>query len=285
MLRRQSFTLPDGDFLSVDWGPDPGGPIVLLLHGLGGNSRSHLLMALMRALHTRGFWAGIMHFRGTAGEPNRKLRSYHMAEKDDPGFILQEVARRFRRRQLSAVGISLGGSALLHTLAKYGDELHLRCAVAISVPYYLPEVEKRLNQGLGRLYQWYWLRTLKRQLRAKCRVLARPDICEELQAISSFRQFDDRYTAPLHGFRDADDYYQRASSLAILQDIRTPTLLIHAANDPLTSRQHLPEKNRLPSCVELELHTKGGHAGFMEGWGNNYLARRIPEYILQYSAR
>jgi uncharacterized protein len=281
MLRRQQMTLPDGDCLSLDWGPDPGGPIVVLLHGLGGNSRSTYARTLMRSLHAHGFWPCVMHFRGAAGEPNRKLRGYHMAESDDPLFVLGELHRRYGRRGLAAVGVSLGGSALLHTLARGGPDLGVDCAVAVSVPFRLPITEARLNRGLSRLYQRHILGQLRRQWQRKCRVLARPDLSAGLHELRSFRQFDARITAPLHGFSDVDDYYDRASSIHVLREIRTPTLLINAENDPFMTPEGLPEPDELADCVTLERHRRGGHVGFLEGSGRSYLERRIPEYLLE----
>lgn len=280
MLRRQQVTLPDGDFLALDWGPDPGGPIVVLLHGLGGSSRSAYARVLMRALHARGFWACMMHFRGAAGEPNRKLRGYHMGEREDPAFVLSELRRRYSRRKLAAVGVSLGGSALLHSLAAAGEDPPVDCAVAVSVPFRLHRAEERLNRGWSKLYQGHILRQLRRQWQEKCRVLARPDLATGLHEIRSFRQFDARITAPLHGYADVDDYYDRASSIQVLRDIHVPTLLIHSLNDPFMTPDSLPDPDQLSPCVTLEVHRAGGHVGFLESSGRSYLERRVPDYLL-----
>ncbi|WP_006748126.1 hydrolase [Thioalkalivibrio paradoxus] len=285
MLRRERITLPDDDFLSLDWAPDPGGPVVLLLHGLGGSSRSAYAVSLLRALHAHGFWAGVMHFRGAGGEPNRKLRGYHMAEADDPREVVMQLRRRYPRRLVAAVGVSLGGSALLHALARDGGETLLDCAVAVSVPYRLPIAERCLNRGVARLYQRRILEEMKRQWRRKCRVLARLDLCSGLDEMRSFRQFDARITAPIHGFADADDYYERASSIHVLGDIRVPTLLIHAANDPFMTPDGLPAPEDLPEQVVLECHRSGGHVGFLERAGRRYLARRIPAFLSQHLQR
>jgi len=281
-LRRQRFTLPDDDFLAIDWAPDPGGPIVLILHGLGGSSRSVYAMALMRALHQRGFWAATVHFRGAAGEPNRKLRSYHMAEGDDPLFVFQEIRRRFPRRRLAAVGISLGGSALLHSLTHPKAEELLDCAAAVSVPFRLHAAEQRLNQGFSRIYQRHILATLKRQWYRKCRMLARLDLCTGLPEVRSFRDFDTLITAPLHGFADVDDYYTRASSAEILPQIRVPTLLLNAADDPFSTADSLPQPDRVSAQIELEFYPRGGHVGFIENNGRRYFERRIPDFIAQH---
>ncbi len=281
MLRRQPMTLPDGDFLMLDWAPDPGGPIVMLLPGLGGGSRSAYARVLMRALHARGFWACTMHFRGATGEPNRKLRSYHMGEGEDPAFVLSELRRRYSRRKLAAVGLSLGGSALLHSLAASGEDAPVDCAVAVSVPFRLHQAEKRLNRGVSRVYQRHILRQLRRRWQEKCRVLARPDLVERLQELRSFRDFDARITAPVHGYADVDDYYDRASSAQVLRDVRVPTLLIHARNDPFMVPESVPGPDELSPCVTLEVHRSGGHVGFLESSGRSYLERRIPGYLLE----
>lgn len=283
MRRRNAITLPDGDFMSIDWGPDPGGPLVLILHGLAGSSHSAYARTLMRALHAQGFWPGVVHFRGASGEPNRKLRSYHMAESADPAFVLGEIAQKYNRRRLAAIGISLGGSALLHTLAEHPSELKLSCAVAVSVPFDLHASSEQLNTGFSKLYQRYILRHLKRQLRAKCRMLARPDLCDSLHRVSTFRDFDSRYTAPTHGFSDVDDYYTRASSRAVLHRIKTPTLIIQSRNDPFLPQTSLPDSSELSASIQMEVHDQGGHVGFIEHWGRSYLARRIPAFISQFT--
>lgn len=283
-LRRQRLTLPDGDFLALDWGPDPGGPIVVILHGLGGGSQSVYARVLMRALHARGFWAGTLHFRGAAGEPNRKPRSYHMGESEDPFFVLSDLRRRYPRRALAAVGISLGGSALLHTLALDGVESKIDCAVAISVPFDLHVCEQRLNRGFSRLYQAYILAGLKRQWLRKCRMLARLDLCSELHTVRCFRDFDARITAPLHGYRDADDYYTRASSLHVLRSITVPTLLLNARDDPFSHPDSLPTIEQISEHIELEFTAKGGHVGFLEASGRRYFERRVPDFIQQHLA-
>ncbi len=280
-LRRQHLTLPDGDFVAVDWAPDPGGPIVVLLHGLGGGSGSAYARGLMRALHDRGFWACTMHFRGASGRPNRKPRSYHMGESEDPRYVLGELRRRHNARGLAAVGVSLGGSALLHSIATEGEGTGVDCAVAVSVPFSLHVAEQRFNRGFSRLYQRHILRQLRRQWRRKCDVLARRDMAEGLDGLRTFRQFDTRITAPLHGFRDVDDYYDRASSIGRIRYIRVPTLLISAENDPFMTPEGLPAPEHLSDCVILERHAQGGHVGFLESNGRSYLERRIPDYLLE----
>lgn len=284
-LRRQRLTLPDGDFLAIDWAPDPGGPIVLILHGLGGSSRSVYAQALMRALHRRGFWAATVHFRGAAGEPNRKVRSYHMGESGDPAFVFAEIGRRFPRRPLAAVGVSLGGSALLHSLSNPDADPLLSCAVAISVPFQLHAAEQRLNRGFSKVYQRYILSGLKRQWQRKCRMLARLDLCTGLAEVRTFREFDALITAPLHGFADVDDYYNRASSFQVLRGINVPTLLLNAADDPFSTPESLPNADHVSAQVELEFYPRGGHTGFMENWGGRYFERRVPDFIAQHAQR
>lgn len=204
-----------------------------------------------------------------------------MGESDDPMYVLAELHRRYQGRGLAAVGISLGGSALLHALARGGEGLGVDAAVAVSVPFRLHHAAERLNRGLSRLYQRHILGQLRRQWLHKCRVLARPDLAQGVHELRTFRQFDARITAPVHGFRDVDDYYDRASSIHVLRDIRIPTLLINAVNDPFMTPESLPQPEELSEHVSLERHARGGHAGFLEGLGRSYLQRRIPEYLLE----
>lgn len=277
-LVRERVTLADGDFLDLDWLAEapPEGPIILILHGLEGSSRSPYIQRLLRTCRDAGWRAVVMHFRGCSGEPNRLARGYHAGETEDLQTISELLASR-HAQGLCAVGFSLGGSVLLKWLGERGMGAPVLAAAAVSVPFDLASASRRLNQGLSRVYQWVLLRWLKRSLSRKAS--ERGQEASILSALNTFRDFDGAVTAPLHGFMGADDYYQKASCRPFLRHIAVPTLLIQAADDPFLMPNTVPTAADLSKSVRLELSPYGGHVGFVSGgfpwaprfWLNNRL--------------
>jgi len=255
--------LPDGDFLDLAWTPDRGGPLVLVLHGLEGGLRSPYARGILGALHRAGALAVLMHFRGCSGEPNRRPQRYHFGDTTDLAFVLEVVRRRHPGRPLGAVGFSLGGNVLLKWLGLQGKAAGLDAAAAVSVPYSLHHAAERLDRGLSRIYQAHLLRRLKQAVASRRELLAPLVDVDAVLASRSFREFDDRLTAPLYGFRDAGDYYTRASALPQLRDITAPTLLVHAEDDPFVYPHTVPAADELSEAVILELTRHGGHVGFV----------------------
>lgn len=264
-LRRERVELPDGDFIDIDWGPEYDGPLILLLHGLEGSIRSHYAAGLMYSLGECGYQVALMNFRGCSGEPNRLPRSYHSGDTDDLDLLVRLLQRRFPDRVLFTVGISLGGNVLLKWLGENPDQTFVHKAVAISVPFELNKAALRLQSGFSRLYQYYLLKKLRGTIRAKAKRLHLSIELENLDSLDTFRAFDDRVTAPLHGFAGVDDYYRRSSSRQFLHRIRTPTLIVHALNDPFLSPDAIPDKDELGPGITLELSQSGGHVGFIAG--------------------
>jgi uncharacterized protein len=282
-LRRERLELPDGDFLDLAWTTGADGPIVLVLHGLEGSSRSGYAGGMLRALHAHGWRALVMHFRGCSGEPNRLPRSYHSGETGDLAHVVEVLRASYPDTPIAAVGYSLGGNVLLKWLGETGAGNPLAAAVAVSVPFELHKAAWRLSRGLSRVYQWKLLRSLRRRTAAKFSRMPCPVPLGDLRLLTSFRAFDDRITGPLHGFRNADDYYARSSSRQYLPGIRVPTFILHALDDPFMTPDAVPSACELSptTCLELSLH--GGHVGFVSGplpWKAEYwLERRIPELL------
>lgn len=278
--------LPDGDFVDLVWiGPERA-PVVAVLHGLEGSVRSGYAAGLLAALAARGWRAVLMHFRGCSGAPNRLARSYHSGDTGDIAFLLAELARRHPQVPRAAVGFSLGGNALLKYLGELGESATnapLAAAAAVSVPFDLDDAARRLDRGLSRLYQYKLLRSLKRRTLARASLLAGRIDLHRVPALRSFRAFDDAVTAPLHGFRGADEYYARSSSGPWLDRIRVPTLVLHARDDPFMTEAALPAPAHLAPAVRLELSDRGGHVGFIAGgtpWRPVYwLEQRIPDFL------
>ena len=283
-LLRERLELPDGDFLDLCWSRQKQGPIVVLLHGLNGNLRSAYAARTIRALSAVGFRVLFMHFRGCSGEPNRLPRSYHSGETGDLAHVLGLLQDRFPDTPLAAFGVSLGGNVLLKYLGERGEDTPLKAAVAASVPFSLANASETLQQGFARHYQSYLLRGLIASTRKKFQQVTPPFPLPDLADLKSIYDFDDRITAPLHGFAGADDYYARSSCRQFLADIRVPTLILHARDDPFMTPAGIPDEGELAQSVELELTERGGHMGFVcagPGFTPSFWpARRIPAYLL-----
>jgi hypothetical protein len=265
--RRERWDTPDGDFIDLDWvDAPPGAPLVVAFHGLEGSSRSHYALALMRASRSRG-WRGVVpHFRGCGGQPNRLARAYHSGDAAEVDWILRRL-RRDTRGPLFAVGVSLGGNALLKWLGEQGAAATevVAAAAAVSAPLDLRISGDALALGLNRVYTRMFLSTLKPRSLAK---LARfPGLYDPaaVRRAATLREFDDVVTAPLHGFRDTDDYWRRASSKPLLGQVRVPTLVLNARNDPFVPPPCLPVPEDVSPAVTLEFPKEGGHAGFVTG--------------------
>ena len=264
-LRRERIELDDGDFLDMDWSADRDGPLVLLLHGLEGSVRSHYVTGLINSLSGCGFQVALLNFRGCSGEPNRLTRGYHSGETGDLDTILKLLTNRYPQRPVYVVGVSLGGNVLLKWLGENPAQTLVLKAVAISVPFLLNTAALRLQRGFSRFYQAYLLHKLRTSTRNKAKRLTLPIDTKHLSRLKTFRQFDDRVTAPLHGFRDVDDYYARCSSRHFIKHIQTPTLILHALDDPFMTPEAVPDTVENGPGVRLELSRHGGHVGFIGG--------------------
>lgn len=272
-LRRERWDTPDGDFIDVDFAGD-GARLAVLFHGLEGCSDSHYARLLARALPDAGWRLAIPHWRGCSGEANRLPRAYHSGDSAEVDWILRQFAQ-----PVDAIGVSLGGNALLKWLGERGDQARpiVRRAAAISAPLDLAAAGRALDRGLNRLlYTRMFLSTLKPKSLAKLEAF--PGIFDRsrLAASRTFREFDDVFTAPLHGFRDVDHYWTSSSAGPWLDRVALPTLVLNARNDPFLPEQDLvaAAKQAAP-CVLLEFPPRGGHVGFPGEW----LARRLIEFL------
>lgn len=278
--------MPDGDFVDIDWTSSTDGPIVLLLPGLQGSSRSRYVAGLASAIDRCGWRAAVMHFRGCSGEPNRLARSFHCGETGDVAYIVQHLRKREPRTPLAAVGVSLGGNVLLKWLGETGARAPIVAAVAISVPFVLDRVMDKLETGVSRLYQWDMLRSLRVAFEQKRRLVKLPEGVGDFSGLRRLRDFDNRVTAPLHGFRSAEQYYATSSARSYLRHIRVQTLIIQAEDDPFMPPDVIPQAHELPACVTLETHRHGGHVGFVGGrwpWRPRYfLEERVPDFLEPY---
>lgn len=281
--------LPDGDFIDLAWavnGLADDAPLVILLHGLGGSVQSIYAAGLMRVFNENGWRAMLMHFRGASHEPNRLPRAYHSGDTGDLDYLLRLLAQREPDTLKAVVGVSLGGNVLLKWLGERGSQTWIHAAVAISVPFQLRLVADKIGQGFSRIYQSYLLRSLRNVFMRKREVLS-PDLPDALVNVNQWRcfwTFDEKVTAPLHGFAHVHAYYRQASCHAYLCKIATPTLIIHALDDPFMTPDVIPEENDLSDQITLELSKRGGHVGFISGsFGRPvyWLEERIPAHLHQ----
>ena len=275
-LIRERLELPDGDFLDLEWTVNTPGSIVLVLHGLEGSLESHYTGGMLAALAQQGYNACMMYLRGCSGEPNRLPHSYHSGKTADLDFVVETIQQRLPQKPLSIVGFSLGGNILLKWLGEQGEGARIRTAVSISVPFDLNQAALQLERGLSRIYQHHLVKKLHAAAKRKAALHPLPWPAEHIHELRTFRRFDNEITAPLNGFRDVDDYYNRASSKQYLKSIRVPTLLIQARDDPFLPAAALPQDDDLSPSVTLELSRQGGHVGFVSG--NNPLH---PQYWLE----
>ena len=237
---------------------------MVLFHGLEGDSSSHYASALMRRLQAIG-WRGVVpHFRGCSGEPNRLPRAYHSGDYVEIGWMLSAIRALDPAAPLYAVGVSLGGSALLNWLGREEGRASklVKAAAAISTPLDLTAAGVAIGQGFNRIYARHFLQTLKPKALAMARRF--PGTLDErsIRRADSMYLFDDLVTAPLHGFAGVDDYWSRASSKPWLRTVAIPTLVLNARNDPFIPAESLPTRDEVSASVTLEQPEHGGHAGF-----------------------
>ena len=259
----------------------------MLFHGLEGGAQSHYALMLMALLAAHGWRGVIPHFRGCGGEPNLLPRAYHSGDHEDVGAMLSALRERLGpRTPMYAVGVSLGGSALLNWLGRVGGGAQemLVAAATVSAPLDLMAAGIAIGQGLNRIYTRYFLRTLKPKGLAMARRFPGLLDTRRIARARTMWEFDDAVTAPLHGFAGANDYWTRASSKRWLADVALPTLVINARNDPFVPGASLPDAKQVSRAVRLEQPDTGGHVGFMTGPAPGRLDW-LPQRILGYFTR
>lgn len=262
--QRRRIELPDGDFLDVDRIPGGHHQAVILLHGLEGSADRTYMRGVALALHATGRDILAINMRGCSGEPNRLPRSYHSGATEDLRAVIDAFAADYDT--FEAVGFSLGGNLLLKYLGEEGTESRIRAAMAVSVPCDLAGSSERLAGPGGRLYMWNFMRSLRRKVYQKAAAFPGVVSAEGVEDMRTFRAFDDAYTAPLHGYRDARHYWAECSSSRFLSAIRVPTLLVNAGDDPFLSPGCYPiDTCRASAFVDLEIPSTGGHVGFLQG--------------------
>ena len=281
--RRERWNAPDGDFVDVDFIDGlPDKPFLVLFHGLEGSSDSHYARAMMALVAALGWSGAVPHFRGCSGELNRAPRFYHSGDANEINWIVRRLhGTRPKGSRFYAAGVSLGGNALLRWLGESQREAELvDAAVAVSAPLDLAAGGQALGSGFNMLYTRVFLQTLKPKCLAKLAQF--PGLFDRGAMLASrdLYAFDNVVTAPLHGYRNTDDYWARASAKHVLPDITVPTLVLNAKNDPFLPGRHLPAA--ASPAVTLEYPEHGGHVGFTHGGVPGrleWLPRRIVAHL------
>jgi predicted alpha/beta-fold hydrolase len=290
--QRERWTTPDNDFIDVDWLQGRAAtatPLTLLVmfHGLEGNSQSHYARAFAAYATEQGYAYAVVHFRGCSGEINLAPRAYHSGDYEEVDWILQ----RFRREHFGpivAIGVSLGGNAVLRWAQEAGQSAGkwINAVAALCAPVDLAAGGWALGRGLNRhVYTPMFLRTMKPK--ALIKLQQYPGLFDRraLEEARNLYDFDNVFTAPIHGFRNTEDYWQKASAKPYLYALRLPTLVMHARNDPFVPHRSLPKQQDVGAHVTLWRPAQGGHIGFAQGpppGSLHYLPNMVGAWMQQH---
>lgn len=286
----ETLELPDGDFIDLAWtervDASTSRPIIAVLHGLEGSKNSHYAKGMLTAIKAQGWTGVLMHFRGCSGRLNRMAKSYHSGQTCDVDFFSKHLANSYPKAKKAIVGFSLGGNVLTRYLAEQREQVY-QAASVICAPLDLASCSDRINQGFSRVYQKYLVDMLKTSALNKIDAELVDNITKnKLSKIRSIRDFDQMVTAPINGFVDANDYYQRSSGRDVITNITEPCLIIHASDDPFLCHKNTTAIEYLPKNITFEISNSGGHVGFISG--NNpfkpsfWLEHRVPEFFKKY---
>ncbi|UYQ94029.1 alpha/beta fold hydrolase [Chitinophaga horti] len=258
---------PDGDFLDLDFSRTGSDRIVIILHGLEGNAARPYVLGMVNSFNEGGYDTVSVNFRSCSGEPNLLLRSYHSGETGDLHMVVEYLAASGQYKSISLIGFSLGGNVTLKYVGERGKDLHplIKGAVGISVPCDLKSGAIELERRSNYVYMQRFIRELGEKLQAK---QAKFDInLDGFNTIKTFRQFDDRFTAPIHGYENAETYWAACSSRQFIPQINIPVLLVNALDDPFLGKGCYPyEEAAAHDLFVFEAPKYGGHVGFAE-WG------------------
>ena len=280
--RRERWATPDADFIDVDWqAEDAKAPLLVLFHGLEGTSASHYAQAFAHWARDHHWRFCVPHFRGCSGELNLAPRAYHSGDFEEIAWILQRL-RAGQSGPVVAVGISLGGNALLRWAEEAGDSAAAtaRAVCAVSSPIDLAASGHSIGRGFNRqVYTRMFLRTMRAKALRKWAQHPKLFDRERMLAARDLYEFDNVFTAPLHGFRDTEDYWARGSAKPHLHRIRIPALLLNARNDPFVPAASLPQPRQVGRHVTLWQPAHGGHVGFSAGrWPGHVLS--LPDAVM-----
>ncbi len=264
---RERISTPDGDFLDLDWALGERDNLALICHGLEGNASRAYVKGMARYFHSRQWSVLAMNFRGCSEEINRKERFYHSGSTEDLDTVIEHVLNRSHFKKIHLIGFSLGGNLILKYLGEQGEAISdsVIRAICFSVPLDLHQTCINISTGINRIYSTRFLKLLKRKVLRKSKLYPSLFDLKSLKKIDRLIDFDDQITAPLHGFKDALDYYNQCSAINFLDRISIPALIVNAENDPLLSDSCFPaEALHIHPYVKLLVPSNGGHCGFAD---------------------
>jgi predicted alpha/beta-fold hydrolase len=288
--QRERISTPDGDFLDLDWISLQGktatasDSLIIISHGLEGDSQRSYIKGLAKAFLSHGCHALAWNYRGCSGESNKLPHFYHSGATQDLAQVVEHVLQHKPYKQLILAGFSLGGNLTLKYLGEQADKLprQIQKSVVYSVPLDLAASSRKIGMRENRIYELRFLNHLRQKLRNKAQLQPGALNLAPLQSIRTLWEFDDHYTAPLHGFKSAEDYYARCSSIQFVEHIRIPTLVLNAKNDPFLSEECYPtEKLKGHPCVKFEAPEEGGHVGFPLKGEHNYSELRALKFVFE----
>jgi uncharacterized protein len=284
--QRERLELDDGDFLDLDWLPSGSRRLAILSHGLEGCSRDAVMRGMAAALHRARWDVLAWNYRGCSEEMNRLPRLYHSGETTDLATVVEHAAERFPI--LALVGFSLGGNLVLKYLGEARPHPTVVGAVALSPPVNLAASARALDQKrANRIYLRRLIASLVRKVKAKARHFPERIDVSHARDIHGFEDFDGRFTAPVHGFRDAEDYWTKCSSRQFLPAITVPALILSAQDDPFLTSESFPYAEAEQSArLSLEVPETGGHLGFVDSWnaGQTWAEGRVIEFLTNAAA-
>lgn len=291
--KRERLHTPDEDFVDLDFSSCESSKvektkvILLLLHGLEGSAQSSYIKGMVRSANDQGWDAAALNFRGCSGEDNLRIGSYHSGKTEDIQLVVNHLKHTCAYQTIFAVGYSLGANALLKYLGETKGESQVNAAVALSVPCDLSACAGQLNKWYNRIYRHAFLRTLRKKVRLKMELFSKETINfrAAFQA-KTFQEFDNEFTAPANGFKDASAYWDQSSCLPYLMQIKQPTLLINALDDPFLTPTCFPyEQSQRCSSLYLETPKNGGHLGFLTEFPNektSWHEKRVVDFLNKY---
>ena len=282
---REKIDTPDGDFLNLDWSHVGGEQLLIVSHGLEGDSQRHYARALVKLFNQQGIDVLVWNNRSCGGELNLQPVLYHHGSSHDLETVVQHVLSSNRYSEIFLAGISMGGAQTLNYLGKKGEDVSpiLKKAAVYSTPVHLPSSAATLRRPINRFYNQKFLGKLKKKMEAKGKQYPGLIDLEKLPSVRDFDDFDTYYTAKIHGFVDAAHFYEQASPHTRLKDIQVSTLILNAANDPLLGKECYPiEFAQGSTHIFLEMPKRGGHTGFtIPGSEFNYAEYRLLEFLTQ----
>lgn len=265
---RERIPTPDHDFLDLDWLKQGSKKLVIISHGLEGNTHRAYIKGMARAFYKNQFDVLAWNYRGCSDQMNRSLRFYHSGATDDLATVIDHAIANPNYEAVYLIGFSLGGNLTLKYTGERKMNPKITGIITFSVPMDLYTCSVQLSTPANWIYSNRFLKSLKKKIQAKSKLMPGLQI-ERLNKIRTLQEFDEIYTGPLHGFQGAMDYYQKCSAIRFLESIKTPTLIVNAQNDPFLSKECFPVNDK-NNFIQFEYPKSGGHVGFSQSKGGTY---------------